>query len=135
MVKRILLATLAIFVSWQILDFVIHSLILAKMYEETASLWRPMEEMKWTSMYIQSLISAFFFTAIYAWLIRPKNMKNALTFGLLFGLVTGASMGYGTYAVMPIPYFLAFGWFLGGTVECVVAGLLLGLIVKDEAAA
>ena len=120
MLQRILIATLAVFVAWQILDFVIHSIILTKMYEETAHLWRPMEEMKWTAMYIQSLISAFFFTAIYGWLVRPKNLKNGLLYGLLFGLATGVAMGYGTYSFMPIPYYMAFGWFLGSTVESIV---------------
>jgi hypothetical protein len=133
MVKRILLATLAVFVAWQILDFVLHSLILMKAYEETSSIWRPMEEMKWVSMYISSIISALLFTVIYGLLIKPKSIKNGLIYGLLFGLCAGTAMGYGTYAVIPIPYFMAFAWFLGSTIECVVAGFLLGVIVKEDA--
>jgi hypothetical protein len=133
MVKRILLATLAVFVAWQILDFVLHSLILMKAYEETSSIWRPMEEMKWVSMYISSIISALLFTVIYGLLIKPKSIKNGLIYGLLFGLCAGTAMGYGTYAVIPIPYFMAFAWFLGSTIEYVVAGFLLGVIVKEDA--
>ena len=132
MIKRVLLATLAVFVGWQILDYLIHGVILMGMYEETKELWRPMEEFKFVSMYLSAAIAVFFFTAVYGWLIRPKNMKNALLYGLLFGLGTGTAMGYGTYSWMPIPYFMAFGWFLGTTVKGVVAGLLLGLIVKEE---
>jgi hypothetical protein len=41
-------------------------------------------------------------------------------------------MGYGTYSVMPIPYSLALGWFWGTVVETTLAGVLLGLIVKEE---
>ncbi|MGB5075281.1 MAG: hypothetical protein WBQ23_14190 [Bacteroidota bacterium] len=133
--KRILLGTLAVFVAWQIIDFVLHSIILMKAYEETSSIWRPMEEMKWISMYISSLISAFLFAAIYGWLVKPKTLKNALIYGLLFGLGAGTAMGYGTYAVIPIPYSMAFTWFIGTTVECVVAGLLLAFIVKEDAVA
>jgi len=135
MLKRILLATLAVFVLCQILDFVLHSVILAKAYQETSQLWRPMAEMKLVSMYLSSLLAAFFFTAIYGWLIRPKSQKNALIYGLLFGLVSGTSMGYGTYSVMPIPYFMAFAWFLGTTIIYVLAGFLISFIIKDEAAA
>ena len=131
MLKKILLATLAIFVAWEILDFLIHSVLLAPMYEETSQLWRPMEEMKMLVMYLVVLISAFFFSAVYGWLVRPKSMKNALLYGLLFGLGAGTSMGYGSYSFMPIPYWMAFGWFLGTTVEAVVGGLLLGLIVRE----
>lgn len=135
MIKRILLGTLAVFVAWQVLDFLLHSVILMKAYEETSSLWRPMEEMKWAAMYVSSLLSAFFFVAIYGWLVKPKSMKAALTYGLLFGLGAGTAMGYGTYSFLPIPYYMAFSWFLGTTVECVVAGLLLSFIIKENTAA
>ena len=46
MTKRIVLAVIAVFVLWQVLDFVIHGLILMKTYQATASLWRPRPEMK-----------------------------------------------------------------------------------------
>ncbi len=131
MLKKILLATLAVFVVWEILDFIIHGVLLAPLYEQTSHLWRPMEEMKMLVMYLTVLIAAFFFVAVYGWLLRPKTMKNALLYGLLFGLGAGTSMGYGTYAMMDIPYWMAFGWFLGTTVEAVVAGLLLGAIIRE----
>ena len=44
----------------------------------------------------------------------------------------GVSMGFGTYCVMPIPVGLAIGWCLGSVVECLVAGLLVGLILKAD---
>ncbi len=131
MLKRILLATLAVFVAWQILDYIIHYVILMDAYEETKDLWRPMEEFKYVAMYVSAILVTFFFTAIYGWLVKPKSMKNALLYGFLFGLAFGTSMGYGSYSTMPIPYFMAFTWFVGTTIECIVAGLLLGLIVKD----
>jgi len=131
MLKRILLATLAVFVAWQLLDYVIHGVILMGAYEDTKELWRPMEEFKFVAMYVQAILVALFFTTVYGWLIKPKSMKNALLYGFLIGLAFGTSMGYGTYSWMPIPYFMAFTWFLGTTVKFIVAGLLLGLIVKD----
>ena len=135
MLKRILLATLAVFVAWQILDYVIHYVILMGAYEDTKHLWRPMEEFKYVAMYVSAILVTFFFTAIYGWLVRPKSMKNALLYGFLFGLAFGTSMGYGSDSTMPIPDFMAFTWFVGTTIECIVAGLLLGLIVKDPAPA
>lgn len=129
--KKAILAVLAVFVSWEILDFIIHNLILSNIYGATAHLWRPMEEMKMGLMVLVVFLSAIFFVWIYYKLI-PKSLKNGLTYGLLFGMATGISMGYGTYAVQPIPYILAFGWFLGGLVESTVAGLLVGLIIKEE---
>ena len=133
MLKKILLATLAVFVVWVILDFIIHGWLLAPLYEQTSHLWRPMEEMKMLVMYLTTLIAAFFFSAVYGWLVRPKNINAALLYGLLFGLGAGTSMGYGSYSMMDIPYWMAFGWFLGMTVEAVIGGLLLGAIIREPA--
>ncbi len=128
--KRAILAVLAVFVSWEILDYLIHSVILMGYYQATANLWRPPEEMKMWLMFLVALLSAIFFVWIYFKFI-PKSLNNGLLFGLLYGLATGIPMGYGTYSFMPIPYGLALGWFLGTVVESVVAGLLVGLIIKE----
>ena len=95
-------------------------------------LWRPMEEMKQGLMYLVTLLTALVFVTIYARLISPKDVGRGLGFGLLFGVGTGISMGYGTYSVQPIPYFMALAWFLGTTIKATVAGLITGLIVTEE---
>ena len=133
MTKRIIFATLAVFVTWAILDFLIHGMMLGSTYQATAMLWRPMEEMKTGLMYLVLLLSALVFVTIYARLISPKNVARGLGYGLLFGVGTGISMGYGTYSVQPIPYYMALTWFLGTAIEATVAGLLTGLIVTEEA--
>ena len=130
MMKRIVLAILAVFVAWSVIDFVIHGVILAQSYKDSASLWRPMEQMKMGLMRVVVLISATVFVCLYANFVGNKNVATAVKFGLLFGLGAGISMGYGTYAVMPITYKIAITWFLGTLVKSTVAGLLTGLIVK-----
>jgi hypothetical protein len=131
--KRQLLAVLAVFVVWSVMDFVIHGIILASAYAATPQLWRPMAEMKMGVMYATVLIAAIAFVGIYAWFITNKSVKTAVLYGLVFGIGTGMSMGYGSYSVMPLPYPLAFGWFLGSVAEAVVAGWITGMIVKKEA--
>ncbi len=131
MLKRILLATVAIFVAWEVLDFVIHGLILREAYAASPALWRPMADMKMGLMYIVGVVAAFCFAAIYGWLVRPKSLNAALKYGLLFGMGAGVSMGYGSYSVMPIPYVMAFTWFAGTIVEALVAGVLAGLIIRE----
>ncbi|MFH1051758.1 MAG: hypothetical protein V1779_12625 [bacterium] len=90
-----------------------------------------MEEMKRWVGYMASAISTFFFVYIYAKMISPKSLKNAILYGLFWGIAAGASMGYGSYSVMDIPYALAAGWFWGTIVEVTAGGLVLGLIVKE----
>jgi hypothetical protein len=131
MLKRILLATVAIFVVWEVLDFVIHGLILREAYAASPGLWRPMADMKMGLMYIVGAIAAFCFAGVYGWLVRPKSLNAASKFGLLFGVGAGVSMGYGSFAVMPIPYVMAFTWFAGTLVQALVGSLLAGLIIRE----
>ena len=131
MAKKVIIGVLVVFITWSALDYVIHGVILQSAYEETAHLWRPMEEMNMGLMYVVGILVATFFVLIYALLIQPKSLVTGLKYGLLFGLAMGISMGYGSYCYMPIPYSLAFTWFAGTVVEIAVGGLLVGLIVKE----
>ena len=131
MVKKVLLAAIAVFVAWEALDFVIHQMILAPTYATLPQLWRPQAEMKLGVMFVAVLIAALAFAALYAYFVRPKSLAAAVRFGLVWGIGTGVAMGYGSYAVMPLPYSMAITWFLGTVVEGCVAGALVGLIVKE----
>lgn len=80
MVKKTVLAIIAVFILWSILDFLIHGVLLTEAYKATAELWRPMEEMKMGLMRIVVLISAITFVLIYTLFFREKNMKTALKY-------------------------------------------------------
>jgi hypothetical protein len=135
MMKRIVLAVLAVFVAWSAMDFVIHGLILGQTYKDTAQLWRPEAEMKMGLIHTVVLLSGVVFVCLYAFFVGKKSVATAVKFGLLFGIGAGISLGYGTYAVVPMPYKIALTWFLGTVVETAVAGLLVGAIVRESPAA
>ena len=130
--KRTLLAMLAVFALWSAMDFVIHGLVLASPYAATPQLWRPIAEMKTGLMYVTVLIAAASFVGIYAWFIADKSVKTAVRYGLVFGIGSGISMGYGSYSVMPLPYEIALGWFVGSLIEAIAAGWITGMIVKKS---
>ncbi len=130
--QRTVLAVLAVFVLWSAMDFVIHGMVLASPYALTPQLWRPMAEMKTGLMYLTVLIAAASFVGVYAWFIADKSVKTAVRYGLVFGIGSGISMGYGSYSVMPLPYQIALGWFLGSLIEAVAAGWITGMIVKKQ---
>jgi hypothetical protein len=130
MTKKILLAGVAVFVAWEILDFVIHGLILQPTYATLPGLFRPQAEMKVVLMAIVALIAAFAFAAAYGWFVNPKSAMTGLKYGLVVGFGGGVSMGYGSFSAMPIPYVMALGWFLGTWIEFAVAGLIVGAIEK-----
>lgn len=128
--KRTILAVIAVFVAWSVMDFVIHGVILRASYAATASLWRPMAEMKTVVLHVTALIAALTFVLIYGLFFSRRGIFTGVGYGLLFGLGTGVSMGYGSYSVMPIPYHMALTWFLGTMVEAAIGGLILGSIIR-----
>jgi hypothetical protein len=129
MLKRAVLAVIAIFIAWSVLDFVLHGILLQDTYAATANLWRPMEEINMSLMYIVSLTYIICFVGIYAVFVGEKSISTGIKFGALFGLATGITMGFGSYTYMPIPLSLALSWFSGTLVEAIVAGALVGAII------
>jgi hypothetical protein len=132
MVKKACLAVVAVFIGWAVVDFVIHGILLQASYVATADLWRPMGEMKMWLTYLVTFLNGLLFVLIYALLVGTKSLGTGLLYGCLFGLTAGISMGYGTYAVQPVPYSMALSWFLGTLFRGVLAGLITGAIVKDD---
>jgi len=130
-VKKTILSILAVFIAWSVMDYVIHGVILRSSYAATASLWRPMGEMKTSLMYFSVMIASITFVLIYSLLISRKGIPTGLKYGALFGLSAGVPMGYGSYSVMPIPYHMAFTWCFGSVVEAMVGGLILGWIIRE----
>ena len=131
MAKRIILAVVAVFIAWSILDFILHGLLLRSTYEATANLWRPMDQMKMPLMYFVTLVFTACFVLIYGLLVERKSLVSGIRFGALFGLATGISMGFGSYSYMPIPLTLAWSWFLGSWIEAITAGAIVGAIMKS----
>jgi len=133
MTKRALIAVIAVFIAWSVLDFLIHGLLLQPIYASTSSLWRPMDEMNRPVMSLVTLIVAACFVTIYGRLIEKKSLASGIRYGAIFGIATGASMGFGSYSYMPIPLTLACSWFIGSWIEAIVAGAIVGAIVKTPA--
>jgi len=131
MSQRPILAVVAVFLTWSILD-VAHGVLLDPVYQATADLWRPVEEMDLALMYSVSLATAACFVMIYTVVVTRKSLAAGRKLGALFGLASGISMGGGFYGFMPIPLSLAWGWFLGVLINFVLAGALVGAIVKSR---
>jgi len=132
MLKKVLIAGVVVFVLWSILDFVLHAVILGSSYASRPAFFRAGDEMKTVLMQVVGLLASFAFVWVYGF-FKKKTVATGLLYGAIFGVGAGASMGYGTYAVMPIPYVWALSWFLGTLVAAVLGGLVVGLIVREPA--
>ncbi len=65
-------------------------------------------------------------------LFLPRILSGAWNTVYYLELVTGVSMGFGTYSVMPIPLYMAIVWLIGSIVEMALGGIIVGAIIKEE---
>ena len=112
-----------------ITGYLIHGVILRDMYMQTASLWRPLPEMKNWLLNTSTIVHCIIFVWLYS-MMSKKSIGAGIKFGFLFGIAYGFGMGYGTYSTMPIPLYLANAWFIGSVIETTLAGMVTGLIIK-----
>jgi len=133
--KRWLLASVAVFVVIMAMEFVIHGVLLSRIYSETPSLWRTQAEMQrivWM-FWVGYLVFAPFFALIYV--KGYEKGKPGLGQGVRFGLYLGAMLSvlhsFGWYVILPIPLALAFYWFVAILVEFIVAGAVAGLVYRE----
>lgn len=130
-IKRFLLSVLAVFVTFEVLNFLIHSVILADAYEETASVWRQeMMDVMWL-MYIADLIFVVFATLIYTRWMKTPGIKSGMTYGLFIGLMMNTSGMINQFVIYPISSWLLWMWIIFGIIQFVLCGMVLGLIYKN----
>jgi len=132
MTKKLVLTVVLIFISWFVIDFFFHGILLRPLYESTANLWRPDDQMNISLIYIVTFVLNLCFVFIYTLLINPKSILAGLKYGIILGVITGTASGFGTYLHMPVPLKLAIIWFFGGLIKAVVAGLILGIFIEPK---
>lgn len=137
--KKVWVGFIAAYITFMVLDFVIHEVILKSTYmaESMKQLWRPPEEQMWWMTFIINAVFAFFFSFIFSKGYEAKGIAEGVRYGLYIGLMFTIPMAYGTYAFMPIEYSLALQWFIYGMIEMILAGIVLALVydMKPKAAA
>jgi hypothetical protein len=130
--KKIWLGFIAVFITLQILDGIVNLFILDAAYKSISFLLRPEGEMIYWIVPIVGLFFSFFFTFIYSRGYEGKGILEGARYGLYIGLMVALPMSYSAYAVMPIPYSLALQWFVYGTIEYVIAGMVLAMVFRPK---
>jgi len=134
-VKRYFIAVLCVCVASQVVEYLIHGLILASAYEATSELWRPdMDSYTWVFSVV-GLVWSVLFVYIFIKGYEGRGIMEGVRYGFLIGLFVGFPMAYGSYAMMPMPYSLALQWFLYTVVECVVLGVVAAAVYRPKPSA
>ena len=130
--KRFIIAVIAVFVSFQILDFIIHFIILGPTYQEYKDLWRPDMMSKLWIMYISSFILSFLFIYIFAKGYEGRGLAEGIRYGIIIGLLIYAVGALNQYAVYPISFSLAVKWFVYGMIEFIICGIVAAWIYRAK---
>ncbi|MBI1936610.1 MAG: hypothetical protein HYS25_00650 [Ignavibacteriales bacterium] len=134
--KKLLITALAVFIVAEVTNYLIHTVILSSTYalEEVAKAFRPMEEMesKMWVMWVVDLIWSFFFAFFFVKGYENKGIMEGVRFGIYIGLFVSLVTAYAQYVVYPIPYSVAFQWFLYGLIQSVLLGVVAALIYKPQ---
>jgi len=130
--KKFLLASFGVFVTIQILDFVIHNLILGSTYENIQGLFRTdMADKMWV-MYVTGIVFSLLFVYIFTKGYEGKGILEGVKYGLLIGLVVHFVGSFNQFVVYPVPYILMWKWIIYGTIEVMAAGAVTALIYKPK---
>jgi hypothetical protein len=128
--KKFWLGCIVVFGGMAITDFLIHGVLLTSIYESPAvkPLFRPDMMNKMWIFYVNYLIMSLFFTLIFSKGYEGKGVSEGVRYGLYVGLLMATPMAYASYATYPIPYALAFQWFIYGVIQYVILGVLVAAV-------
>ncbi len=132
--KRVL-ASVAVLVLFLIMDYVLHGILLSGLYAETAPLWRSADTLRGLAWIIWVVDAAMAFLLVWlfakGWEAGKPWLGQGVRFGLVLGLIFSLPMGFSMYAMMPIPFSLALGWFAGAWVEFVIASIAAAWVFRS----
>ncbi len=131
-IKKFVLASIAVFITLQILDFIIHNLLLGATYESLQAVFRPDMMDKMWIMYLTGIIFSMLFVYIFTKGYESKGLFEGAKYGLIIGLVVHLVGSYNQYVVYPITYYLTLQWFIYGTLELIIAGVVVAAIYKSK---
>ena len=129
-IKRFVIASIAVFVIIQAIDWLVHGVLLANWYQEIKGLWRiDMMDYMWLMM-LGSLFFSFMFVFIFTKGYEARGVAEGARYGLLIGLLMNVTGMFGAYAMYPIPLGLAMIWLAYGIIELVIAGMITAVIYR-----
>ena len=133
--KRWLLAAVGVFAVTFVLDLIVHTNLLAGMYEATSHVWRPRDETQ--SMMWMVTGSKAAFALVFSWVYTrgyesgKAGLGQGVRYGVYVALLLMASQGFLWYVVIPIPMALQFAWHATVLVGCLAEGAVVGAIYRQ----
>ncbi|MGE0615854.1 MAG: hypothetical protein AB7P04_09445 [Bacteriovoracia bacterium] len=126
--KRFWFSVFAVWVVMMVTNFLFHGIWLSPMYQATAQLWRPMEEMQkmMAFMWLGDFIFSWAFVWIYSKGISKDNpWHQAFRYGLGILIVAHLPGQLGMWVTTPVPTELVMRWFFVSVVQVLCASFIM----------
>jgi hypothetical protein len=132
--KRLLIATFAVYITGFLFAFLVHGMFLAEDYKAVSQLFRPDAEMKMGFMALGYAFWAFGVAWLYSKGVETKDwIGQGIRFGLALACVWLVPTYLGNYATQPFPGMLIAKGLAGDTLNAVVCGLVCALVYRGSA--
>jgi len=132
--KRIIWASIVIYVVFQGLGLLIDYVFLKADYDQLKALWRPNMMSRIWILYVVGLLVAFLFTYIFVKGREGKGIQEGVRFGIIVWLFTMVPFNLELWVIFPIPHTLIVKWLLFGLLSSLIGGILAAMIYKPLAA-
>ena len=132
--KRFVVAFLAVYIFIFFWGWLLNGVLLKDIYAQTPNLWRAQSEMMGLFHWIiigQALI-VFAFVTMYASGFAGSGVIAGIRLGILLE-IAAIGMRLGFYAMQPVPGKLVFYGSVGGLIEMIIVGAMVGAIYKPAA--
>jgi hypothetical protein len=135
-IKQWALATIVIFIVMAIIEYLVHGVMLASLYQQYASYWRPEADMKalmpW--MYFGYLVFAAVFVFVYArGRAAEPGVGPGARWGFYIGILLCVPAVFMQHVVFPWPREIIITWCIAGIVECTIFGIITAMMYKGDA--
>jgi len=130
--KRMVVASVMVFIAFQVMDFFVHGKLLVPVYKTLTHLWRPDMMAKMWIYQISSFIMSILFVYIFTKGYENKGILEGARFGLITGLFMNVVGVFGGYAMYPIPFSLALMWFAFGMAQFIICGVIAALVYRPK---
>ncbi len=129
-VKRMVVASLLVFVAVQAMDYLINMVILMPAYKALAHIWRADMQSKMWLMALASFIGSFLFVYIFIKGYENKGIMEGLRYGIIIGLLMNVVGALNQYVIYPLPLSLVIQWFIYGMIEFIIMGIIAALVYR-----
>jgi hypothetical protein len=133
--KRFFVASAAVYVAIQAIDFVANTVFMKSANESIRGLWRTDMSSRVWWMYVFGVLVALMFTYIFVKGREGKGLAEGVRFGIIIWLFMTLPMSVSMWVMLPIGWPIILRWILFGLLEMLIAGILVAAIYKPAAPA